>query len=83
MQGLVGAASVVWGLVASRYTVHAGDEVLWTGSVIKLEVNGSDVGRIILRNLEVVWGVGSVVGRWVKNTLSAYVVVRGIEGVVI
>ena len=45
---------------------------------VKLEVNGSDVARMILRNLEEVWEVGSVVGCWVENKLLAYVVVRGI-----
>ena len=78
VQGLVGAARLGWGLVASPYTVHGGDEVLWTVRVVELEVNGSDVARMILRNLEAVWGVGSVVGCWVENKLSAYVVVRGI-----
>ena len=62
VQGLVGAARLGCGLVASPYTVHGGDEVLWTVRVVELEVNGSDVARMILRNLEVVWGVGSVVG---------------------
>ena len=78
VQGLVGAARLGWGLVASPYTVHGGDEVLWTVRGVELEVNGSDVAMMILRNLEAVWGVGSVVGCWVENKLSAYVVVRGI-----
>ena len=64
--------------MASPYTVHGGDEVLWTVRGVELQVNGSDVARMILRNLEAVWGVGSVVGCWVENKLSAYVVVRGI-----
>ena len=78
VQGLIGAARLGWGLVASPYTVHGGDEVLWTVRGVELEVNGSDVARTILRNLEAVWGVGSVVGCWVENKLSVYVVVRGI-----
>ena len=78
VQGLVGAARLGWGLVASPYTVNGGDEVLWTVRGVELEVNGSDVARMISRNLEAVWGVGSVVGCWVENKLSAYVVVRGI-----
>ena len=78
VQGLVGAARLGWGLVASPYTVHGGDKVLWTVRGVELEVNGSDVARTVLRNLEAVWGVGSVVGCWVENKLSAYVVVRGI-----
>ena len=44
----------------------------------ELEMNGSNVGRMILGNLEAVWGIGSVVGCWVENKLSVYVVVRGI-----
>ena len=71
VQGLVGAARLGWGLVASPYTVHGGDEVLWTVRGVELELNGSDVARTILRNLEAVWGVGSVVGCWVENKLSA------------
>ena len=51
--------------MASPYTVHVGDEVLWTVRGVDLEVNGSDVARMISRNLEAVWGVGSVVGCWV------------------
>ena len=78
VQGLVGAASLGWGLVASPYTVHGGDEVLWMVRGVELEVNGSDVARMILRNLEAVWGVGSVVECWVENKLSAYGVVQGI-----
>ena len=45
---------------------------------VELEVNGSDVARMILRNLEAVWGVGSVVGCSVENKLAVYVVVQGI-----
>ena len=78
VQGLVGAARLGWGVVASPYTVHGGDEVLRTVHGVELEVNGSDVATMILRNLEAVWEVGSVVGCWVENKLSAYVVVRGI-----
>ena len=54
VQGPVGAARLRWGLVASLYTVHGGDKVLWTVRGVELEVNGSDVARMILRNLEVV-----------------------------
>ena len=60
VQGRVGAARLGWGLVASPYTVHGGDEVLWTVRGVELEVNGSDVARTILKNLEVVWEVA----RW-------------------
>ena len=31
-----------------------------------------------MKNLEAVWGVGSLVECWVENKMSAYVVVRGI-----
>ena len=31
-----------------------------------------------MKNLEAVWGVGSLVGCWVENKMSAYGVVRGI-----
>ena len=78
VQGLIGAANLGWGLVASPYTVHGGDEVLWTVRGVGEEVNGTEVAGTILKNLEAVWGVGSLVGCWVENKMSAYVVVRGI-----
>ena len=42
------------------------------------EVNGTEVARTVMKNLEAVWGVGSLVRCWVENKMSAYVVVRGI-----
>ena len=76
MQGLIGAASLGWGVVALPYTVHGGDEILWTVRGVVEETNGSEVANVILKNLEAVWGVGSLVGCWVENKGSAYVVVR-------
>ena len=35
-------------------------------------MKGSDVAKMILRNLGAVWGIGSVVGCWVENKLSAH-----------
>ena len=78
VQGLIGAASVGWGVVALLYTVHGGDEILWTVRGVVEETNGSEVANVILKILEVVWGVGSLVGCWVENKVSAYIVVRGI-----
>ena len=78
MQGLIGAANLGWGLVASPYTVHGGDEVLWTVRGVGEGVNGTEVAETVLKNLEAVWGVGSIVGCWVENQMSVYVVVRGI-----
>ena len=78
VQGLIGAANLGWGLVASPYTVHGGDEVLWTVRGVGEEVNGTEVARTVMKNLEAVWGVGSLVGCWVENKVSAYVVVMGI-----
>ena len=68
----MGAASLGWGLVASPYMVHGSDEVLWTVHEVEQEVKGSDVVKMILRNLGAVWGIGSVVGCWVENKLSAH-----------
>ena len=76
VQGLIGAASLGWGVVALPYTVHGGDEILWTVRGVVEETNGSEVANVILKNLEAVWGVGSLVGCWVDNKGSAYVVVR-------
>ena len=78
VQGLIGAANLGWGLVASSYTVHGGDEVLWTVRGVGEEIDGTEVARTVMKNLEAVWGVGSLVGCWVENKISAYVVVRGI-----
>ena len=78
MQGLIGDADLGWGLIASPYTVHGGDEVLWTVRGVGEGVNGTEVAETVLKNLEAVWGVGSIVGCWVENKMSAYVVVRGI-----
>ena len=78
VQTLIGAANLGWGLVASPYTVHGGDEVLWTVRGVGEEVNGTEVARTVMKNLEAVWGVGSLVGCWVENKMSTYVVVRGI-----
>ena len=45
---------------------------------MELEVNGSEVARTLLKNLEAVWGVGFLVGCCVENKFSAYVIIRGI-----
>ena len=42
-------------------------------------MNDNEVAGVMLKNLEAVWGVGSVVGCWVENKQSAYVVVHGIH----
>ena len=42
--------------------VHGGDEILWTVPGVGQETNGSEVAKVILKNLEAVWGVGSLVG---------------------
>ena len=78
-QGLIGAANLRWGLVPSPYTVHGGDKVLWTVRGVDEGVNGTEVTRTMMKNLEAVWGVASLVGCWVENKMSAYVVVRGIS----
>ena len=78
VQSLVGAANLGWGLIACPYTVHGGDEVLWTVRGVGEEVNGMEVAGTVLKNLEAVCGVGSLVGCWVQNKMSADVVVRGI-----
>ena len=78
VQGLVRAANLGWGLVSSPYTLHVGDEVLWTVRGVGEEVNGMEIAGTILKNLEPVWGVWSLVGCWVVNKMSGCVVVRGI-----
>ena len=78
VQVLVVAVNLGWGVVASSYTVHGGDEVLWTVRRVDVDMNGTDVAGVVLKNLEAVWGVGSEVGCWVDNTQSTYVVVGGI-----
>ena len=78
MQGLVVAANLGWALVASPYTVHVGDKALWTVRGVDEGVNSTMVAGTIMKNLDPVWGVGSRVGCWVENKMSAYIVVRGI-----
>ena len=41
-------------------------------------MNGTEVTGVVLKNLEAIWGVGSMVGYWVENKQSTYVVVRSI-----
>ena len=62
VEGLIGAANLGWGFVASPYTVHGGDEILWTVRGVDEVTNGSEVATVIVKNLEAVWGVGSLVG---------------------
>lgn len=62
VQVLVGASDMGWGVVASPYTVCRGNEVLWTVRGVDIDMNGTEVAGIILKNVEAVWGVGSVVG---------------------
>ena len=45
---------------------------------VDVDMNGTDVAGVVLKNLEAVWGVGSEVGCWVDNKQSTYVVVGGI-----
>ena len=78
VQGLVGAANLGWGLVASPYTMDGGGGVLWTVQGVDEGVNGTGVAETVMKNLEAVWAVGSLVGYWVENMMCAYVVVRGI-----
>ena len=78
MQSLAGAANLRWGLIALPYTVHGGDEVRWTVRGVDEAVNGTEVAKIVMRNLETVWGAESLVGCWVENKLYAYVIMRGI-----
>ena len=48
VQGLIGGANLGWGLVASPYTVHGGDEALWTVRGVGEEVNGTEVTRTVM-----------------------------------
>ena len=43
-----------------------------------VDINGMDVAGVVLKNLEAVCGVGSMLGCWVENKQSTNVVVRGI-----
>ena len=71
-------ANFVWKLVASPYTMHGGDKVLWTVRGVELELNASKITLTIMSYLDAVWGVRCLVGCWVENTMSTYVVVRSI-----
>ena len=52
VQGLVVAANMGWGEVASPYTVHWGDEVLWNVRGVDIDMNSAEVTDIMLKNLE-------------------------------
>lgn len=54
VQGLVVAVNLRWGIVASPYTVHGSDEVLWTMRGVDVDVNGTAVAGVVLKNLEAV-----------------------------
>lgn len=41
-------------------------------------VNCAKVAGVMIKNLEAIWGVGSVIGGWVENKQSPYMVVHGI-----
>lgn len=78
VEGLVGVANMGWRVVGLPYMVHVGDEVLWTVQGVDVDMKGTEVMGVIFKNLEAVWGQGSVVGCWVENKQLAYVVVRSI-----
>ena len=80
VQGLIGAANLGCGLLALPYMVHSGDEVVWIVHGVNKGINGSEVAKTVLKNLEEVWSLGSLVGYWVENKLSAYAVLWGILG---
>lgn len=67
VEGLIGAESLGCRVVASPYTVHRANEVLWSVRRVEVNINRTKVAGTMLKNLEVVWGVGSVVGCWVAN----------------
>lgn len=52
--------------------------MLWKVQGVNVDVNGADVAGVVLKNLKAVWVVCSVIGCWVQNKQSAYMVVRGI-----
>ena len=52
--------------------------MLWSVRRVDVDMNGTDVAGVVLKNLEAVWGVGSMLGCWVENKQSTYVVVRSI-----
>ena len=53
--------------------------MLQTVRGLDVDMYGTEVAGVVLKNLEAICGVGSVVGSWVENKQSTYVVVRGIR----
>lgn len=45
---------------------------------VNVDMNGTEVTGVVLKNLEAIWGVGSMVGYWVENKQSTYVLVPSI-----
>ena len=37
---------------------------------VNVDMNGTEVTGVVLKNLEAIWGVGSMVGYWVENKQS-------------
>lgn len=70
VQGLLGTTRLQWGLVASPYMMQGRGKILWTVCGGELVVGGLEVARTILKNLEVVWGVGLLVECWVENKMA-------------
>ena len=62
VQGLIGAANLGCGLLASPYMMHSGDEVVWIVHGVNKGINGSEVAKTVLKNLEEVWSPGPLVG---------------------
>ena len=54
VQALVGVANMAWGVVASPYTVHMGDKVLWTVRGVDVDMDSFEVVGIMVKNLEAI-----------------------------
>ena len=78
VQDLLRSGSSGWGVSAKVWSQHGSNEILWTVSGVRKEVEDSEVLDRLRVNVVAVVGAAEVVDWWVENHLAWYVVVGGI-----
>ena len=78
VHSLLVASRLKWKVRAVPYTVHGGDEVLWTVSGVSSSKEDQKVVGEVRYVADMAWGVGTVNVCWVEEKESVYVIVRGI-----
>ena len=78
VQSLLIASRLKWRVSAVPYTVHGGNEVVWTVSGVSSTEEDEKVIGEVRHGADTAWDVGTVDGCWVEEKESVYVVVRRI-----